>query len=126
MSVERPEPPSGADSPEELAAYVDNNPSDWLMYLRHINGYVTALKEENDLLRVAESDRERLLQSLQSTISKQEGIIEYQKTQHRERLRLLLPTVPDLPTSVRRSLTQMNSMALETILAGLHNKSTAK
>ncbi|CAJ2512477.1 Uu.00g054920.m01.CDS01 [Anthostomella pinea] len=40
MSQERPEPPSGADSPEELVAHVTNNPSDWLLYLCHINGYV--------------------------------------------------------------------------------------
>jgi hypothetical protein len=45
MSLERPEPPSEANSPEELVTYVTNNPSDWLMYLRYINGYTAALKK---------------------------------------------------------------------------------
>ncbi|CAJ2504463.1 Uu.00g118570.m01.CDS01 [Anthostomella pinea] len=64
MSQERPEPPSRTDSPEELVAYVTNNPSDWLLYLRHINGYAAALKEENDFFRLAESDHDNSLQSL--------------------------------------------------------------
>jgi hypothetical protein len=45
MSLERPEPPSEADSPKKLVAHVTNNPSDWLMYLRHINGYAAVLKK---------------------------------------------------------------------------------
>jgi hypothetical protein len=44
ISLERPKSPSEADSPEELVAHVTNNPSDWLMYLRYINGYAAALK----------------------------------------------------------------------------------
>jgi hypothetical protein len=44
--LERPEPPSEANSPEELVAYVTNNPFDWLMYLRYINGYAAALKKK--------------------------------------------------------------------------------
>jgi hypothetical protein len=77
MSLERPEPPSGADSPEELVAHVTNNPSDWLMYLRYINGYAAALKKENDFFRIAESDYNVMLQLFRSTVAKQEGIIEY-------------------------------------------------
>jgi hypothetical protein len=45
MLLERPEPPSEADSPEKLVAHVTNNPFDWLMYLRYINGYAAALKK---------------------------------------------------------------------------------
>ncbi|CAJ2512146.1 Uu.00g051610.m01.CDS01 [Anthostomella pinea] len=62
MSQERPEPPLGADSPEELIAHVTNNPSNWLLYLRHINGYAAALKEKNDFFRLAESDHDNSLQ----------------------------------------------------------------
>jgi hypothetical protein len=79
MSHERPEPPSGADSPEELVAHVNNNPSDWLLYLRHINGYATALKEQIEPLRLSESDRETAIQALKSKISELEGVIKYQK-----------------------------------------------
>jgi hypothetical protein len=46
MSLERPEPPSEADSPKKLVTYVTNNPSDWLMYLRYINGYAAVLKKK--------------------------------------------------------------------------------
>jgi hypothetical protein len=56
MSLEQPEPSSGADFPEELVAHVTNNPFDWLMYLRYINGYAAALKKKNDFFRIAESD----------------------------------------------------------------------
>jgi hypothetical protein len=58
ISLERPELPSEADSPEKLVAHVINNPSDWLMYLRYINGYAATLKKENDLSRIAESDHD--------------------------------------------------------------------
>jgi hypothetical protein len=56
MSLERPEPPSGADSSEKLVAYVTNNSFDWLMYLRYINGYAAALKKENNFFRIIEFD----------------------------------------------------------------------
>jgi hypothetical protein len=46
ISLERPEPSSEADSPKEFVAYVTNNPFDWLMYLRYINGYAAALKKK--------------------------------------------------------------------------------
>jgi hypothetical protein len=80
MLLERPEPPSGADSPEELVTHVTNNPSDWLMYLRYINSYAVALKKENDFFRIAEFDYNATLQFFRLTVAKQEGIIEYQKT----------------------------------------------
>jgi hypothetical protein len=60
MLLERPELSSGANSPEELVAYVTNNPSDWLMYLRYINSYAAALKK-NDLFRIAEFDHDATL-----------------------------------------------------------------
>jgi hypothetical protein len=46
MSLERPEPPSEANSPEKLVAHVTNNPFDWLMYLRYINGCAAALRKK--------------------------------------------------------------------------------
>jgi hypothetical protein len=54
MSLKRSEPPSEADFLEELVAHVTNNPSDWLMYLRYINGYAAVLKKGNDFSRIAE------------------------------------------------------------------------
>jgi cell division septation protein DedD len=104
MSLERPEPPSGADSPEELVAHVTNNPSDWLMYLRYINGYAAALKKENDLFRIAESDHNATLQPLRSTVAKQEGIIEYQKTQYKEDTALLRKEIAQLEVEKARLL----------------------
>jgi hypothetical protein len=77
MSLEWPEPSSEANSPEKLVAHVTNNPSDWLMYLRYINGYAAALKKKNDLFRIAESDYNTTLQPFRSTVAKQEEIIEY-------------------------------------------------
>jgi hypothetical protein len=50
MSLERPELPLEADSPEKLVAHVTNNPSDWLMYLRYINGYAAVLKKKKIFL----------------------------------------------------------------------------
>jgi hypothetical protein len=41
--------------------YVTNNPSDWLMYLRYINGYAAALKKKNDFFRIAEFDYNAIL-----------------------------------------------------------------
>jgi hypothetical protein len=61
MSLERPEPPSEANFPEKLVTHVTNNPSDWLMYLRYINGYAAALKKENDFSRIAEFDHNAML-----------------------------------------------------------------
>jgi hypothetical protein len=61
MSLERPELPSEADFLEKLVAYVTNNPSDWLIYLRYINGYAAILKKKNDLFCIAESDYDATL-----------------------------------------------------------------
>jgi hypothetical protein len=69
MSLERSELPSEANSPEKLVAHVTNTPSDWLMYLRYINGYAAALKKK-DLSRIAEFDHNATLQFLRSTIAK--------------------------------------------------------
>jgi hypothetical protein len=77
MSLERPELPSGADFPEKLAAHVTNNPFDWLIYLRYINGYAAVLKKKNDFFRIVEFDHNATLQPLRLTVAKQEGIIEY-------------------------------------------------
>jgi hypothetical protein len=104
MSLERPELPSGADSPEELVAHVTNNPSDWLMYLRYINGYAAALKKENDLFRIAESDYNATLQPFRSIVAKQEGIIEYQKTQYKENTTLLRKKIAQLKIEKARLL----------------------
>jgi hypothetical protein len=57
------------------------------MYLRHINGYAAALKKENDFFRIAEFDHNATLQLLRLTVAKQEGIIEYQKTQYKKNTR---------------------------------------
>jgi hypothetical protein len=81
MSLERPEPPSEANSLEKLVAHVTNNPSDWLMCLRYINSYAAALKK-NDLSRITEFDHNATLQFFRSIIAKQEEIIEYQKIQY--------------------------------------------
>jgi hypothetical protein len=56
ISLERFESPSEADFPKKLVAYVTNNPFDWLMYLRYINGYAVALKKKNDFSRIAKFD----------------------------------------------------------------------
>jgi hypothetical protein len=104
MSLERPEPPSEADSPEELVAYVTNSPSDWLMYLRYINGYAAALKKENDLFRIAESDHNATLQPLRLIVAKQEGIIEYQKTQYKKDTALLRKEIAQLEVEKARLL----------------------
>jgi hypothetical protein len=77
MSLERPEPPSGADSPEKLVAHVTNNPSNWLIYLRYINGYAAALKKKNNLFRITKSDYNTMLQLFQLIVAKQEEIIKY-------------------------------------------------
>jgi hypothetical protein len=89
MSLERPEPPSEADFPKKLVAYVTNNPSDWLMYLRYINGYAAALKKKNDLFRIIKFNHDATLQFFRSTVAKQKRIIEYQKTQYRKDTALL-------------------------------------
>jgi hypothetical protein len=77
ISLERPEPSSEANFLEKLVAHVTNNPSDWLIYLRHINGYAAALKKKNDFFRIAESNYNATLQLFRSTVAKQKGIIEY-------------------------------------------------
>jgi hypothetical protein len=94
--LERPKPPSEANSPEKLVAYVTNNPSDWLMYLRYINGYAAALKKKNDLFRIAESDYNATLQFFRSTVAKQKGIIEYQKIQYKKDTALLRKKIAQL------------------------------
>jgi hypothetical protein len=96
ISLERPEPPSGADFPEKLVAHVTINPSDWLMYLRYINNYAIALKKENDFFRIAEFDYNATLQLLRSIVAKQEGIIEYQKIQYKKDTALLQKKIAQL------------------------------
>jgi hypothetical protein len=104
MSLERSKPSSEADFPEELVAHVTNNPSDWLMYLRYINGYAAALKKKNDLFRIAESDHNATLQPLRLTVAKQEGIIEYQKTQYKKNIVLLRKEIAQLKVEKARLL----------------------
>jgi hypothetical protein len=79
MSYDPPEPPSGVDSPEELVAHVTDNPSDWLLYLRHMSGYADALRNEAERSRLSASDHESMAQSLKSRISELEGVVKYQK-----------------------------------------------
>jgi hypothetical protein len=114
MSHEQPEPPSGADSKEELVAQVSNNPSAWLLYLRHMNGYAAALQKKVDSFCTEISDRNAIIQFLQLNTAKQEEVIDYQKIQHRkdtalfqkwiteleiEKLRLLDAATPVVQTS---------------------------
>jgi hypothetical protein len=86
MSHEQPEPPLGADSPEKLVAQVANNPSAWLLYLRHMNDYAATLQKKVDFLRTKISDRNAIIQLLQLIIAKQEKIVDYQEIQHRKNI----------------------------------------
>jgi hypothetical protein len=104
MSHEQPEPPSGADSPEELVTQVSNNPSAWLLYLRHMNGYAAALQKKVDSLRTEISDRNAIIQSLQLTTAKQEGVIDYQETQHRKDTVLFQKRITELEVEKLRLL----------------------
>jgi hypothetical protein len=40
---------------------VTNNPPDWLMYLRYINGYAAALKKKNDFSRIVKFNHDATL-----------------------------------------------------------------
>jgi hypothetical protein len=81
MSSEQPEPPFGADSPDELLAHVNNNPADWLMYFRHMNNYAAALKDEIESLRLTQSNYETVIALHKTKISELEGVVKYQEGQ---------------------------------------------
>lgn len=69
----RPDPPLSTDSPEELAAHVPEHSSDWLLYLRNVNAYMSALEREH-----ASLTEERV--ALRNTIQQREAVIDYQET----------------------------------------------
>ena len=64
----QPYPPLSTDSTEELVEYVYHNPAEWLLYLRNINNYATALEGENAALRTTATE-------LETTIAKRDGVI---------------------------------------------------
>ena len=41
----RPQPPATTESPSELAAFVEQNPEEWLLYFRNLNAYLTQVEE---------------------------------------------------------------------------------
>ena len=75
----RPEPPSHPDALDELTGHVQRHPSDWMLYLRNINGYASALEEEVESLRSTVLTHETAIASLRSTIAGQDAVVQYQK-----------------------------------------------
>ena len=72
--MNRPEPPSFPETPEELTASVAAHPGEWLMYLRNTAQYTQKLEET----RTASQEHE---QSLRIQVKEREAVIQYQKEQ---------------------------------------------
>ena len=73
----RPRPPSDPEEPEGLSSCVQEAPSEWLLYLRNSNGYITALEED-----IASKDAE--LAALRTAVAEAKAVIRYQKEQLQE------------------------------------------
>jgi hypothetical protein len=72
MSDHRPKPPLDTDAPEDLAEHVAQYPSDWLLYLRNLNAYLTSIEKEKEELYRAQKDTEAESQGYQAVIRYQE------------------------------------------------------
>jgi hypothetical protein len=75
----RPEPPRSAELPDELVQHVTDQPSEWLLYLRNLNTYLSEVEVAHQSLKI---DNHHLRQE---TV-KQSSIIEFQKFQYKEAL----------------------------------------
>ncbi|KAI1676071.1 DUF4939 domain containing protein [Pyrenophora tritici-repentis] len=72
--MNRPEPPSFPETPDELTASVAAHPREWLIYLRNTAQYAQKLEESH----AASQDQE---QSLRIQVKEREAVIQYQKEQ---------------------------------------------
>ena len=70
----RPQPPSDPEEPEGLSLRVQEAPSEWLLYLRNSNGYISALEED-----IVSKDTELI--ALRTAVAEAKAVIRYQKKQ---------------------------------------------
>lgn len=73
----RPQPPSDPEEPEGFSLRVQEAPSEWLLYLRNSNGYISAL--EGDIV-----SKDTELIALRTAVAEAKAVIRYQKEQLQE------------------------------------------
>jgi hypothetical protein len=72
--MDRPQPPTRPETPQELATSVAENTEAWLLYLRNTSQYMETLEEA---LQAERAHR----QEVEAQLLGKEGVIQYQKEQ---------------------------------------------